>query len=272
MKRSSLALLVWAAIMASVPSGASAATTVGETFLPTVVCGSGHTHLQTGSPGARYVVPTTGVITSWSFQAGVPDALFAAPPQLKFKLGRQAGGDNYTVVGESGVVTPAPGVLNTFPLQLRAEAGDVIGLYPVTPGYCFRVPAPGYVVSAAFDDDVTPFETRTFSPQPAVQDDVSANLETTPCGGMPPTIAGTAGDDTLAGTPEPDVIIGLEGKDEISGLGGDDRICGGSGKDTLKGGSGADKLLGQSGKDALKGGGGRDTCKGGKGRDRETSC
>jgi hypothetical protein len=72
------------------------------------------------------------VITSWSFQAA------GAPPQLKFKVGRFAGGNNFTVIGENGLVTPAANILNSYFTQIPVRAGDIIGIYTETSGNCER--------------------------------------------------------------------------------------------------------------------------------------
>ena len=301
-----LAAIAATALMAA-PSGASAATTIGQTVSPGN-CTAGPTRLQTTSPGNLYAAPSGGVITSWSFQAG------AAVPTLKFKVGRPAGGNLYTIVGESPLTTPAANILNTFPIRLSVQAGDLIGFYVDVAGQCGIVGIPGYVHSAAAGDVVPPNQ-ATFNPLPAqmVQLDVSAKLEpdcdndgfgdetqdqnlsscapgTTPpptgtpppgsppgtppvtCKGLVATIVGTNGSDVRTGSQGQDVIAGLGGSDTLSGIAGNDVICGGGGKDLLKGGKGNDKLYGQKGNDALKGGGGNDLCKGGKGKDTTSSC
>jgi len=290
MRRVRLASVVAAALIAPIPSGASAATTIGETFDPPVNCVANFTYIQPISPGGRYAAPAAGVITSWSYQADADDV-----PRLKFKVARPLGGNLFTIVGEGPLVTPTASALNTYPIQIAVQPGDLIGFYLNDPAgisrACGRQMA-GYNIS--FNDaggDVPPGTTATFSvdPDPA-QLDVSANLETTPCDGRPPTIAGTAGDDELNGTEGDDVILGLGGNDRISGLGGSDAVCGGDGRDALRGGlgkdklvgqggtdklvgqGGKDKLLGKGGKDKLNGGTGKDVCKGGKKDDTAKKC
>src|SRR5687767_4184555 len=104
---------------------ASAATQIGETFAPTADCGDQpRTVFQSTSPNGQYAAPFTGVITSWSFQAGP-----VAPQQLKLKVGRAAGGDSFTVVGESAVESPVANAPNSFPTQVAVQAGDVIGIF-----------------------------------------------------------------------------------------------------------------------------------------------
>jgi hypothetical protein len=154
-----------------VPS-ATAATQLGETFNPTAGCAEDLTILQTGTPANDpYAAPFAGVITSWSYQA-------ADAPQapIKFKVGRPAGGNNFTIVAEDGPRTPARGTNNTFLVRIPVQAGDVIGTYDAHP--CGRAPAAGYAES--FRDDDTPPGTTApfFGPFPDnVQLDVSATLE-----------------------------------------------------------------------------------------------
>jgi Ca2+-binding RTX toxin-like protein len=271
-RRSSLGLLVAMAMLIALPSGASAATQIGQTFTPTAGIPAGNTWLQPAAPGAQYTVPSAGVITSWSFEAD------GAPPEIKFKVGRPAPGADFmtqvdfTIVGESSFVTPVANQLNTYPVQIPVQAGDAIGLAgaEATAGFWVRLDSdyPYHVASG----DVAAGTTETFDPSGNAQFDLSANLETTPCKGRRPTMAGTSDKDTLTGTPGPDVIIGLEGTDKINGRGGNDRICGAEGKDKLKGGAGKDKLAGQKGRDKLNGGVARDVCNGGKGDDSASKC
>lgn len=264
-----VSLVLAAAALLGVPSAANAATTIGQALTPTALCNPNQALLQTTSPGSQYQVPAPGVITSWSFQAPATQV-----PQLKLKIGRRAGGDNFAIVGESVLMTPAAGVLNTYPVQVPVQAGDLLGFY-VAPAagtrFCARL-VPGYTLHKLFADP-PPGTAPTFAVEPqAAQIGIAATVETTPCMGKPPTMAGTAGPDQLTGTAGPDVIVGLGGKDTISGLADNDVICGGPGKDKLKGGAGQDNLLGQGGNDKLKGGGGSDVCKGAKGNDAASGC
>jgi hypothetical protein len=112
------------ALLASGP--ASAATTIGNAnSLGNPSCPANLTLLQhTVAAGApSYAVPSPGgVIVSWSFQGETN------PDQIKFKVFRPAGGDNFTVVGASAIQTMTPGLLSTFLIQVPVEAGDIIGL------------------------------------------------------------------------------------------------------------------------------------------------
>lgn len=83
----------------------------------------------------------------------------------------------------------------------------------------------------------------TGSPQGGAAREQAASELT--CGGLVPTIVGTAGPDVLTGTALPDVIHALAGDDVVDGAGRDDVICGGQGNDVLHGGSGFDTLIGE---------------------------
>jgi RTX calcium-binding nonapeptide repeat (4 copies) len=267
MRRICLASFVAVAALITTPGSAGAATTIGQTFTPGF-CTTDLIRLQTTSPGAQYEAPSAGAITSWSFQA---PASVTDVPQLKFKVARRTSSPNsFSVIGESSLVTPVAGVLNTYPAQIPVQAGDLIGFYvnAAAGNKGCGTFVSGYDTHAQFGD-VAAGTTTAFQPAAAIQLDVSAALETTPCKGKAPTVAGTAGADTLTGTPGADVMVGLGGKDTISGLAGNDFICGGAGNDTLRGGKGNDKLIGEAGKDTLKGGPGNDTLKGGAGKDKQ---
>jgi hypothetical protein len=277
-------------MLVGAPSGAGAATTVGQTFTPDSLCSADVTHLQTTSTGGLSVVPSVGVITKWSFEAGT-----RPPSQIKFKIARPTGNpDEFTVIGESGLVTPGANTLNSYFVQVPVKPGDLIGLYTSTSGNCARTSGSSRI--HYFLGDVVPPSTETFTKGAPYLLDLSATLEadcdndglpdqtvdntlSSPgcppkltCKGKPLTLVGTDGEDEVVGTANRDVIAALDGNDKIRGLGGNDLICGGKGRDTLKGGKGNDKLLGQKGKDALKGGGARDVCKGGKGDDSASAC
>jgi hypothetical protein len=298
------AALVATALIAA-PSGAGAATIIGETFTPTdgvVFCGANRTRLQTESPGGQYSAATDGVITQWSFQAG------ATPSPMNLKVARPVSGITYTVIGESTpLVTPVANILNSYFTRIPVKAGDIIGNYTQNQTLCAR-PQAGYTLRFLGGDVKPPTQTDFTSVANGVQLDLSALLErdcdndglgdetqdpdlsscapgTTPtgpitgpggapvtCKGLNATIAGTGGNDVRTGTPGRDVIAGLGGSDTLSGIAGNDVICGGAGKDLLKGGKGKDTLLGQKGKDALNGGPSRDLCKGGKGTDTASKC
>jgi hypothetical protein len=157
-------------VVLAIPSSAGAATQLGETFTPSVNnCGT-NTFLQSGWPGPPYAAPFAGVITSWSHQAS------ASPPPLKFKVGRHAVGNNFTIVGESGIETLAPGMLNTFPARIPVQAGDLIGFYVGAAAPCAQLMSPGYEHQFRMGDTAQS-TTAAFSPAMNVRLDISASLE-----------------------------------------------------------------------------------------------
>jgi hypothetical protein len=109
---------------------ASAATVVGENFVPTMDCGANRTFLQTESPGSSYTIPKRGVVTSWTISGPSSGSLTAA-----FKVARESppGSNSFIIVGSSANHTAVAGSSFTGNLSYRVEAGDVVGLY-VTSG------------------------------------------------------------------------------------------------------------------------------------------
>jgi hypothetical protein len=156
-----------------VPSSASAATQIGQTFAEGS-CAANFTWLQGVSApgGVQYAAPFDGIITSWSFQTN------ASAPQLRFKVGQPVGGNSFRIVGESGVHPTTANAVNTFPTQIAVQAGDVIGFYTVTGGApCLR-PATGY--RAFFSTgDVPPGSAPPFGSEMQQQQlNIAATLET----------------------------------------------------------------------------------------------
>jgi hypothetical protein len=152
---------------------ADASVQIGATFTPALGCGSPNATLQAASPNGQYTVPSAGVLTSWSFQAD------GSPPQLKLKVGRPAGGNNFTIVGDSPVMTMTPNALNTFPTRIPVDAGDVIGYYhqgPSSGDRCVRNAAATYVTRYV-NVDPSPGSTMPYAMVGALQVDLSAALE-----------------------------------------------------------------------------------------------
>jgi hypothetical protein len=106
-------------------------TTIGQTG-GSVACTGGFVAFDTG-----YVVPAGGgVITSFSYadDAGNPGA------QLDFEVLRPNPDGTYTIVGDTGLdtLTGAVGV-ETFPADIPAASGDVIGYYESGTDNCLTV-------------------------------------------------------------------------------------------------------------------------------------
>jgi hypothetical protein len=170
-----LALSVMGGLVAlSAPATAGAAATIGATFTPdgTSTCGGGNvTALQATSLADAYVVPSNGVITSWSHLAG------ATPPaQLKLKLARSQGGNDFTIIGESEFRTLAPSALNEFSTRITARAGDVLGLIASASGQCAATTTAADNL-AVLTGDAAPGTTSTYSPFSSNRLDIAATLE-----------------------------------------------------------------------------------------------
>ena len=170
MRHTKLGLGIFAATML-IASSASAATTVGTTFSPGNGCGPG-TFLQVTSPGSSYIVPSRGVITSWSHQAG------SVPTQMRLKLGVPAGGNNFTIVGESAPEIMAPNQVTTFPTRISVNGGELLGFFFSGFGNCATASVAGYGHAAgAGDQPVGATAPYGMSPPPGPRLDVSAVLE-----------------------------------------------------------------------------------------------
>jgi hypothetical protein len=119
-------VLLSLSLLAVTASAASAQTTIGELAPgtnPFLYCTNGpYDGATTGTAAATYTVPTAGVITSWSTNAGE-----GAGQQLTFKVYRPLGEERYLVVGHDGPRTLTPSVINTFATDIPVQAGDVIG-------------------------------------------------------------------------------------------------------------------------------------------------
>jgi hypothetical protein len=154
-------------------STASARIDVGQLVDPTSsACSQNNTWLQTVSPNNRYVVPEAGVITQWSFQGGA-----FVPTQMRLKVGRPAGGNDYSIVGQSGFEVPVANSVNTFNTAVPVAAGDILGFYFVGSNFvdCSLPGAPGYQDSFA-NGDIQPGSSATFTAENG-QLDIAAVLE-----------------------------------------------------------------------------------------------
>jgi hypothetical protein len=183
-------LLVVGVAFAVLPVGSALADTtigaVGGEFDPRLGPCPGNVVLA----DMTYVVPSGGgFITSFSFQVGF------AGQQLDFLVLRPAG-DNYTVVGHTGLVTLPNTPVATFTVgSLPVQGGDILGMWfpdqqPGEPGVppqgglvaCARAAGPGNGGILATDfgvADPNNGETISFG-DPDINDDLneSANLVT----------------------------------------------------------------------------------------------
>jgi len=118
-------------------SHAAASETIGRLApMPAVSCtGSTSDWLEpTVTTGTGYVVPvlppaSSLVISSWSHNAAP-----AASGALTFKVFRKTEDPaTYRVVSHDGPRELTPGTLNTFPVNMPVQAGDVIGINSAVP-------------------------------------------------------------------------------------------------------------------------------------------
>jgi hypothetical protein len=76
-----------------------------------------------------YVVPSAGVVTGFSFQAnahaGLVRVLFAVPAPVP---------GHFTIVSKSPLQTVVPNTLDTFPVRVPVEAGQLLGLESASTG------------------------------------------------------------------------------------------------------------------------------------------
>ncbi len=124
------------ALCLALPASASGAVTLGKTFDPPIGNCDGQTYIQSSSEGDQYEAPSDGVITSWSFKAQTP------APLLRFKVVRPVGIDIFSLVGESALTGTIANQLNSFPVRIPAQSGDVIGIYRQGGGACFELTGP----------------------------------------------------------------------------------------------------------------------------------
>ena len=119
------------------PVGASAATTLGETFPPAADLSCGGPNYEVvqvhRASGLSYAAPSAGVLTSWSFEAST-----LAPTTLTLRVFRPTGTpQQFTPIAEGG--TPqafaASSGLHTSNVQIPVQTGDLIGIHS-TDGPC----------------------------------------------------------------------------------------------------------------------------------------
>jgi hypothetical protein len=175
--RTLISLLVLGALGLLGAASATASTQVGATVPPGTGChypGEIITDIQRASPGNQYVVPSAGVITSWSVQSGSSPVV-----QTKLKLVRPAGGNDFTVVAESAPGIPSPGTTTTFLTRIPVSGGEILGRIGIQDGAdCGYRSGSGQYLDGQFDSDPPVNTTNTYTGGGASdQVDVSATLE-----------------------------------------------------------------------------------------------
>jgi hypothetical protein len=119
------ALIAAIALTSSVATASALTTPIGEVApgTATALCTGGPLDIVPGGPGQPlFRVPAAGVLTSWSTNAAA-----GAGQMFEFKVYRPLGGNRYLVVGHDGPRPLTPSTVNTFPISIPVQAGDVIG-------------------------------------------------------------------------------------------------------------------------------------------------
>ena len=127
MRRLSLASVVAALLLAASASPATASVTIGQLAPgspPITTCTAGPADVLNPTTGGNsYVIPGDGHDHVWSTSAAA-----GAGQMLKMKIFRKVADPmNYTVVGHD-LRSLTPGTINTFPVSIPVQAGDVLGL------------------------------------------------------------------------------------------------------------------------------------------------
>ena len=170
--------LIAALLCVSAAQSASAAVTIGEASTLAEDCmgtAQPRTFIQGASPAGQYAAPTDGVITSWSYGAGM-----VVPFPLLFRVARLTPTFNtYTNIGRSQAPSTIPGEMNTYPTQISVKAGDVIGItaYSATNYTCATEPVSGYQARFVDSDPAVGTPTNYGGTFTNFKLDVSAKLE-----------------------------------------------------------------------------------------------
>lgn len=123
MRRLNPAIILGLLVFAIGAPGASAATTLGQTFAPPSTLSPSallfQTSVSSGNPSG--VISAAGVITSFSHHAEA-----TADSTLALVVLRPSGAD-YKVVAATDAKTLTSGTVNTFAARIPVAAGDIIG-------------------------------------------------------------------------------------------------------------------------------------------------
>ena len=162
--------------MVAAPAGAEAAVTVGETFSPTptgLACPSTLQAVQTVEPSAQHMVPSAGVLTSWSHQTStMPNTT------VRLKVARATGNPNeFLIVGESAAENATANMVHTYTnIRIPVQTGDLLGVRVTGDGDCGQL-AGGYTVNYLGGMNTPPGSTVTLNNTAGVRLSVSATLE-----------------------------------------------------------------------------------------------
>jgi hypothetical protein len=149
-----------AVAMLAFPASSPAAQTIGLSFTPTSNCVSGgHTYYgQKSTAPDPYVVPSNGVITSWTFQTG--SVGFAL---VKLKVGTSVTSRTIRTDAESAAVSLPASSSTTTAVRIPVVAGQRIGFYAEATAPCHSA-GPGMV------DDSLMANTQPFDQTPGMSE------------------------------------------------------------------------------------------------------
>jgi uncharacterized repeat protein (TIGR01451 family) len=115
-------LVLFGVMFVVLPAGSALASTIGQTGASAGVAGQCGTGVFADT---SYVVPSGGgVINSFS----VDSSAASAGDQRDFLVLRGSGG-NYTVVGKTGLVTLLGAGVQTIPVNIPVQSGDILGFF-----------------------------------------------------------------------------------------------------------------------------------------------
>jgi Ca2+-binding RTX toxin-like protein len=290
--------LVAVIAMLTLGAGVASAATLGQTGYDATSYCYGGDGTQWVQPNGSHVVPAGGgTITAMQYKSS-GDGNFGAgdgPYDIDLNVLRPLGGDNYQVVGRTGVIIDnEDSAVHSVPVSIPVQAGDALGIWVGKDGFpCAdntksgtmsvniqdSAPAVGDVVNLPIDIPGQLNVAATLVPagpegppgDPTCSDtadndgDGQTDAADTDCQAAPPAAdlcfgqpATITGNGVVNGTEGDDVIITGNGNDVVDGKGGNDRICTRGGDDHARGGAGNDRLNSGNGNDNTGGQSGND--------------
>lgn len=144
--------------------------TIGQLFTPTLGCSPPDlTVLQLGAVGRTYVVPRTGMITSWSFETGT-----AIVPDLTLKVARPSGG-GYRIAAQAVAGAQKANSVNTYKAKIRVKVGEVLGIFE-NGGDCASITTSPIDVVGQASGDLSPGTNAVFATVGEIKVPVSAKI------------------------------------------------------------------------------------------------
>ncbi len=134
MKRAGVVLGFWSALLCCLvlmlaPGAGAQQIVVGQTAPPTsppITCNEAFSFVEfqsTTAGGNSYVFPSSGLVTSWSVMGGS-----VGTGSFGVKILRPVIGNSFKIIGGEVGFSLLPGIVNTYPLSVQVEAGDILGI------------------------------------------------------------------------------------------------------------------------------------------------